>query len=62
MVTWYIWLAIYTKNETLSIIWNFDLTSRGVLGRIYALSIEVLIYVFSLISVWKLMDSFVKFV
>ena len=42
MVTWYIWLSIYTNNETLCIIWNFYLSSRGVLGRIYALNIEVL--------------------
>ena len=42
MVSWYIWLSIYTNNEILGIIWKFDLSSRGVLGRIYALSIEVL--------------------
>ena len=42
MVSLYIWLSIYTNNEILCIIWKFDLSSRGVLGRIYALSIEVL--------------------
>ena len=42
MVSLYIWLSIYTNNETLRIIWKFDLSSRGGLGRIYALSIEVL--------------------
>ena len=42
MVSFYIWLSICTNNETLRIIWKFDLSSRGVLGRIYALSIEVL--------------------
>ena len=41
-VSLYIWLSIYTNNRTLRIIWKFDLSSRGVLGRIYALSIEVL--------------------
>ena len=45
MVSLYIWISIFTNNETLCIIWNFDLSLRGVLGRIYALSIEVL-YVF----------------
>ena len=47
MVTWYIWLSIYTNNETLCIIWNLDLSSRGFLGRIYALSIEVLLLLFA---------------
>ena len=42
MVSLYIWLSIYNNNKTLRIIWKFDLSSRGVLGRIYALSIEVL--------------------
>ena len=42
MVSIYIWLSIYTNNAILCIIWKFDLSSRGVLGRIYALSIEVL--------------------
>ena len=42
MVSLYIWLSLYTNNKTLRIIWKFDLSSRGVLGRIYALSIEVL--------------------
>ena len=42
MVSLYIWLSIYTNNEILCIIWKFDLSSQGVLGRIYALSIEVL--------------------
>ena len=42
MVSIYIWLPICTNNETLRIIWKFDLSPRGVLGRIYALSIEVL--------------------
>ena len=42
MVSVYIWLSIYTNNAILCIIWKFDLSSRGVLGRIYALSIEVL--------------------
>ena len=42
MVSFYIWLSICTNNETLRITWKFDLSSRGVLGRIYALSIEVL--------------------
>ena len=42
MVSLYIWLSIYTYNETLRIIWKFDFSSRGGLGRIYALSIEVL--------------------
>ena len=42
MVSLYIWLSIYTNNEILCIIWKFDLSSHGVLGRIYALSIEVL--------------------
>ena len=42
MVSLYIWLSIYTNNEILCIIWKFDFSSRGVLGRIYALSIEVL--------------------
>ena len=42
MVSLYIWLSIYTNNEILYIIWKFDLSSWGVLGRIYALSIEVL--------------------
>ena len=42
MVSLYIWLSIYTNNEILCIIRKFDLSSRGVLGRIYALSIEVL--------------------
>ena len=35
-------LSIYTNNKILCIIWKFDLSSRGVLGRIYTLSIEVL--------------------
>ena len=43
MVSLYIWLPICTNNETLRIIWKFDLSPRGVLGRIYALSIEVLL-------------------
>ena len=42
MVSLYIWLSIYTNNEILCIIWKFDLSSRGVLGKIYALSIEVI--------------------
>ena len=42
MVRLYIWLLIYTNNEILCIIWKFDLSSWGILGRIYALSIEVL--------------------
>ena len=42
MISVYIWLSIYTNNAILCIIWKFDLSSRGVLGRIYALSIEVL--------------------
>ena len=42
MVSVHIWLSIYTNNAILCIIWKFDLSSRGVLGRIYALSIEVL--------------------
>ena len=42
MVSVYIWLSIYTNKTILCIIWKFDLSSRGVLGRIYALSIEVL--------------------
>ena len=42
MVSLYIVLSIYTNNEILCIIWKFDRSSRGVLGRIYALSIEVL--------------------
>ena len=42
MVSLYIWLSMYTKHVILCIIWKFDLSSRGVLGRIYALSIEVL--------------------
>ena len=42
MISLYIWLSIYTNNEILCINWKFDLSSRGVLGRIYALSIEVL--------------------
>ena len=42
MVSVYIWLSIYANNAILCIIWKFDLSSRGVLGRIYALSIEVL--------------------
>ena len=42
MESLYIWLSIYTNNEIICIIWKFDLRSRGVLGRIYALSIEVL--------------------
>ena len=41
MVSFYIWLSIFTNNETLLVILKFDLTSRRV-GRIYALSIEVL--------------------
>ena len=45
MVSLYIWLSIYTNNEIICIIWKFDLRSRGVLGRIYALSIEVLNFV-----------------
>ena len=40
MVSLYIWLLIYTNNETLT--WKFDLSSWEILGRIYALSIEVL--------------------
>ena len=44
MVSVHIWLSIYTNNAILCIIWNFDLSSRGVLGRIYALSIEVLCF------------------
>ena len=43
MVRLYIWLLIYTNNEILCIIWKFDLSSWGVLGRIYALSIKVLL-------------------
>ena len=36
----FIYLAkIYTNNESLRIIWKFNLNSRGVLGRIYAFSI-----------------------
>ena len=55
MVSLNIWLSIYTNNETLRIIWKFDLSSRRVLGRIYALSIEGLqqrqsIYVFFILS------------
>ena len=42
MVSVHIWLSIYTNNAILCIIWKFDLSSRDVLGRIYALSIEVL--------------------
>ena len=42
MVSLYIWLSIFTNNETHRIIWKFDLSLRGVLGRIYALSVEVL--------------------
>ena len=42
MVCLYIWLSKYTNNETLSIIWKFDLSPQGVLGRIYSLCIEVL--------------------
>ena len=42
MVSVYIWLSIYTNNAILCIIWKFDLSSQGVLGIIYALSIEVL--------------------
>ena len=42
MVSLYIWLSIYTNYETLRILWKFNLSSRGVLGRIYVLSIEVL--------------------
>ena len=42
MVSVHIWRSIYTNNAILCIIWKFDLSSRGVLGRIYALSIEVL--------------------
>ena len=42
MVSLYTLLSIYTNNEILCIIWIFDLSSRGVLGKIYALSIEVL--------------------
>ena len=38
MVSLYILLLIYTNNETLCIIWKFDFSPRGVLGRIYALS------------------------
>ena len=45
MLSLYIWLSIYTNNETLRIIWKFDLSPRGVLGRIYALSIEVLSHI-----------------
>ena len=33
---------MYTNLNTLRIIWKFDLNSLGVLGRIYALIIEVL--------------------
>ena len=44
MVSVHIWFSIYTNNAILCIIWKFDLSSRGVLGRIYALGIEVLIY------------------
>ena len=36
MVSLNIWLSAYTNKETLRIIWNFDLSSWGVLGRIYA--------------------------
>ena len=43
MESLYIWLSIYTNNEIICIIWKFDLRSRGFLGRIYALSIEVLL-------------------
>ena len=42
MVSVYIWLSIYTNNAILCIIWKFNLSSRGILGRIDALSIEVL--------------------
>ena len=42
MVSLYICLSIFTNKETLRIIWKFDLSPRAVLGRIYALSIEVL--------------------
>ena len=41
MVSLYIWLSIFTNNETLLIILKFDLSSSKVLGRIYALSIAV---------------------
>ena len=49
MVSIYIWLSIFrpTNNETLRIIWKFNLSLRGVLGRIYALSIEVLRHFYS---------------
>ena len=42
MVNLTVWLLTYTNNETLHIIWKFDLSPWGVLGRIYTLSIEVL--------------------
>ena len=42
MVSLYIWLSIYTNNQIPCIIWKFDLSSWGVLGSIYTLSIEVL--------------------
>ena len=42
MVGLYIWLSIYTNTETFHIIWKFNLSPWGVLGRIYVLSIEVL--------------------
>ena len=42
MLSLNIWLSIYTNNEILCIISKFDLSSRSVLGRIYALSIEVI--------------------
>ena len=43
MESLYIWLSIFINNETLRIIWKFDLSLRGVLGRIYALIMEVLV-------------------
>ena len=52
VVSLYIWLSIYTNNEILCIIWKIDLSSRGVLGRIYASSIEVLALVKSTYTNW----------
>ena len=42
MVSLYIWLWIHSNNKTLRIVCKCDLIPRGELGRIYALSIEVL--------------------
>ena len=52
MISLYSWLSLYTNNEILCIIWKFDLSSRGVLGRTYALSIEVL-FLLSIIGRFK---------